>query len=329
MVFRLNVLRNVKLVIFNIISPNSLSVINSSMITTTQFITKLQHSRKDKALVYNYSKTIYSGNDKKIIITCNLHGDFSQRAGDHRRGSGCPKCGRLVAANTNLSRYGTLNPSSSPVVKDKIKKKFIEKYGVDNPSKVEAIKQQKIETCLQNFGVAFPQQSDIVKQNTKVTNLNRYGVEYPNQNKQISSKGMNTKIRNGGFTKSNSSKEATNFIRNYIKLKGYHIDQCAYADLEIGLHEWGIYHNGRWVLYDLVVFELGYRGDKNRIIEILEYHGPFHYTKEDAETIGHNRAYPWKTNTTTILESYLRDVEKETLGRTMTKNYTSIITRTL
>ena len=297
------------------------------MITTKQYLDKIKYTRADKALVYDYSKTEYTGNDNKLIIICNTHGEFTQRAGDHKRGNGCAKCGREDAKITNLEKYGTTNPASSTIIKDKTKNIFIEKYGVDNPSKVDAIKQQKKETCLQNYGVESPGQSDVIKKKKKITNLERYGVEYPMQNKEISAKGIATKIKRGGFTKSNSSKEATNFIRTYIKNKGYAIEQCAYADADIGLHEWGIHSNGRWILYDLVVFEIGFRGDKNKITEILEYHGPFHYTKEEVALNGINKAYPWKTNNTTIAESYARDVEKEQLGRTMTNNYTAIITR--
>lgn len=297
------------------------------MITTKQYLDKIKYTRADKALVYDYSKTEYTGNDSKLIIICNIHGEFTQRAGDHKRGNGCAKCGRDVAKITNLEKYGTANPASSTIIKDKIKNRFIEKYGVDNPSKVDYIKQQKKDTCFKNYGVGNPNQSEVIRRKTKLTNLERYGVETPTQNKEISAKGTATKIKKGGFTKANSSKEATEFIREYIRNKNYLVDQCAYADAEIGLHEWGIYSNGRWTLYDLVVFEPGCRGDKNKIIEILEYHGPFHYTKEEVALNGANKAYPWKTNNTTIAESYARDVEKEQLGRTMTNNYTAIITR--
>lgn len=144
------------------------------------------------------------------------------------------------------------------------------------------------------------------------------------QNPAIKQKMMDTKIQNGSFTKSNSSREATKFIQAYIKGKGYNITQCAYADAENELHEWGIYHQGRWRLYDLVVFEKGKRGDKNHIIEVLEYNGPFHYTKQDVKLRGTEKAYPWKSNNTTIAESYRTDKIKKQLAKTLTKHYTII-----
>lgn len=41
---------------------------------------------------YDYSKCNYLGLTQKIIVICNVHGDFQQWPGDHLSGSGCPKC---------------------------------------------------------------------------------------------------------------------------------------------------------------------------------------------------------------------------------------------
>lgn len=41
---------------------------------------------------YRYDRSIYTGNNKPICITCPVHGDFYQNAGSHLSGSGCPKC---------------------------------------------------------------------------------------------------------------------------------------------------------------------------------------------------------------------------------------------
>lgn len=42
--------------------------------------------------VYDYSKSIYTKQKKKIIITCRQHGDFLQSPNKHMKGNGCPKC---------------------------------------------------------------------------------------------------------------------------------------------------------------------------------------------------------------------------------------------
>lgn len=41
---------------------------------------------------YGYDKTIYISNNKKVVITCPIHGDFEQLPSNHTRGAGCPKC---------------------------------------------------------------------------------------------------------------------------------------------------------------------------------------------------------------------------------------------
>lgn len=52
----------------------------------------LEACKKTHSEKYNYSKTLYTGDHKKIIIICNIHGEFKQQAGVHSRGQGCPYC---------------------------------------------------------------------------------------------------------------------------------------------------------------------------------------------------------------------------------------------
>ena len=63
---------------------------NKNKKTTSQFIQKAQkiHGKK-----YNYSKSIYIGYIKPLIIICPKHGEFIQKPIIHINGSGCPKCG--------------------------------------------------------------------------------------------------------------------------------------------------------------------------------------------------------------------------------------------
>jgi hypothetical protein len=223
-----------------------------------------------------------------------------------------------------LKKYGVDNIFKRT---DIIRNSMINKHGVPNPGLLNDHVDKIKKTNLEKYGTIWVAQTEEAKAARRETNLKKYGYEVPTKNKLISAKIIQTKIANGGFTKSNSSMEATNFIKSYIHNKKYDNDQCAYANEELGLHEWGIYKNGRWVLFDLVVFQKGYRGDKDKIIEILEYHGPFHYTLEEANEFGDKKAFPWKTNKTTIKESYLRDLEKEKIAQSLTNNYTVIRTR--
>lgn len=41
---------------------------------------------------YAYDKVHYVNSRTKVIITCDKHGDFHQRPGDHLNGQGCPSC---------------------------------------------------------------------------------------------------------------------------------------------------------------------------------------------------------------------------------------------
>lgn len=60
--------------------------------STNSFIIK---SLKKHGQKYNYSKTIYGKNaHEKVIITCNIHGDFYQSPNAHLTNNGCRKCGQ-------------------------------------------------------------------------------------------------------------------------------------------------------------------------------------------------------------------------------------------
>ncbi len=56
---------------------------------TIEFINKSNNIHNN---TYNYDKTIYVSATKKVIITCNKHGDFYQTPQSHLKGCGCIKC---------------------------------------------------------------------------------------------------------------------------------------------------------------------------------------------------------------------------------------------
>ena len=75
---------------------------NSSK-TTEEYIKEAQGKHKNK---YLYNKTVYMGAGESVIITCKHHGDFSQGAGNHLGGNGCPECAveRLKKAITKTTK---------------------------------------------------------------------------------------------------------------------------------------------------------------------------------------------------------------------------------
>jgi len=50
---------------------------------------------------YSYDKTVYTGGNNKVIVTCPTHGDFSIQAQIHKNQQGCPKCGWEICAEKN------------------------------------------------------------------------------------------------------------------------------------------------------------------------------------------------------------------------------------
>lgn len=286
-------------------------------LTTEEFMATVIECREDRGEFYDYSKVIYTGTDNKITIICPIHGEFTQLPRDHRRGHGCKQCGKDNYKKTCLEKYGVDNYWKRV---DLVQQSMIDKHGVKNPGlMIDHIDKVKT-TNLALYGVEWSATTEEVNQRRKTTNMKRYGVDIPMKNRSVSMKMVDTKIKNGGFDVSNSSKEATEYFRKYIQEKGYSVTQVAFADSEYGLSEWGYYFD-RWYLYDFVAFEEGYRGDPSKILEIVEWHGPFHYTEEEANERGSEKAAPWASSKMTITESVERDVRKEKFARTLTENY--------
>ena len=61
----------------------------SRKVDTSEFI---RMARSVHGEQYDYSNSHYTKSKDPITITCRKHGDFMQRASNHLRGSGCPKC---------------------------------------------------------------------------------------------------------------------------------------------------------------------------------------------------------------------------------------------
>jgi G:T-mismatch repair DNA endonuclease (very short patch repair protein) len=70
-------------------------------LTTAQFISRAREIHGNK---YDYSNSDYLGNLDTIFIRCQKHGDFSQRAGAHLLGTGCPKCAGHMSTEDFIKR---------------------------------------------------------------------------------------------------------------------------------------------------------------------------------------------------------------------------------
>ena len=66
----------------------------SKKVTTEDFVKKGKEVHNNK---YSYPRTVYTRAKDKLIITCPIHGDFTQIAYSHTiNKAGCSKCGREV-----------------------------------------------------------------------------------------------------------------------------------------------------------------------------------------------------------------------------------------
>lgn len=289
--------------------------------TKAIYLSKLFERNPEFKERFDYSEMVYRNAAVKIRIRCREHEYFEILPGDHRSGLlGCKACAKKQRAQSLTEKYGVDNYFKR---NDLIQSAMQKKHGVTNPGLLPNHREKIRKTNIERYGVEWITSLPEIQEKTKKTNLKRFGVDHPMKDPIRAKQATATKVANGGFNQSNTSKEATQFILNYIQQKGYDLSQCAFA-YQDQLHEWGLYHSGRWVLFDLVVFHPGHRGDKNHIIEILEYHGPFHYHDADVSSRGDDLAYPWKTNKTTIRESVNRDREKEVLAKSLTSNFTVV-----
>lgn len=52
----------------------------------------IQRAREVHGDTYDYSKSVYVGKDKPLVIICSVHVEFEQTPNNHWKGKGCWKC---------------------------------------------------------------------------------------------------------------------------------------------------------------------------------------------------------------------------------------------
>ena len=83
---------------------------DSKLSNTEDFIKKAQEIHfsydddGDKIPKYTYDNVVYIASDKKVNITCPIHGDFPQRPDSHLSGSGCDECG-IISQTSNKEDF--------------------------------------------------------------------------------------------------------------------------------------------------------------------------------------------------------------------------------
>jgi len=95
-------------------------------LTTEEAIAKFAAVHGSK---YDYSGVQYSGMHNKVDITCPKHGKFTQTPTSHKKGSGCPRCGKYG--------FQPMRPAIMYYVRVDVGDSILYKIGITNRSVVE------------------------------------------------------------------------------------------------------------------------------------------------------------------------------------------------
>lgn len=60
----------------------------------------IEKAHKVHGNYYSYDKLVYTTVHQKLVITCPIHGDFTQKGNSHLDGSGCYICGKAKSGNS-------------------------------------------------------------------------------------------------------------------------------------------------------------------------------------------------------------------------------------
>lgn len=83
---------------------------------------------------------------------------------------------RKKLAETNLKKYGTVNPAQSKVVQNKMKATCLKKYGTENVYASEYGKQKIKQVMIERYGVENPTQNPEIRKKSKATLIKKYGI---------------------------------------------------------------------------------------------------------------------------------------------------------
>lgn len=136
-------------------------------------------------------------------------------------------------------KYGCDNPFQSDMIKQKIVDSNLRKYGVINPTQNEDIRNKQKKTCLDKYGAENPFQSEIVKEKIKEKNLLLYGVENSFQRKEIQEKQKDTLRKKYRVDHYSKTKECRNkVIATNIERYGSPFPSHKYGKTQDEIKEW-------------------------------------------------------------------------------------------
>lgn len=133
---------------------------------------------------YEYSRVTYTNAKTRVTITCPNHGPFSQLAGNHLSGNGCPKCSSSVSSSGTRWLADIAPSTTIPEFRIKIGDKVFKVDGYD----------PETNTVYEYFGVFWhgcPSYTDHTKINPR--NKTPFKELYENTQRRIDT------IRNAGY----------------------------------------------------------------------------------------------------------------------------------
>lgn len=164
---------------------------------------------------YSYDKTEYVRRDKKVIITCPVHGDFEQTPGNHLYGYGCPACAGVnkltpeifisKAKNIHGDKYdyslvtGDISSHRKVAI-------ICPEHGVFQQTPtghlsgkgcLKCTVKKREETNTKRYGVKNVMSLPETLEKIKAATHKKYGVDYAMQDKTLVSKHVDAKRQNG------------------------------------------------------------------------------------------------------------------------------------
>jgi very-short-patch-repair endonuclease len=100
----------------------------------------------------------------------------------------CLNCSPLKQRETMIEKYGCESPLQVFEIKSKVYETNLKKYGFVNPSKNAEVKGKQRKTMIDKYGVEYASQSKEILEKIKQTNLERYGVENYSQTSECHEK---------------------------------------------------------------------------------------------------------------------------------------------
>jgi hypothetical protein len=225
--------------------------------STAEILDILKERRDDSASIYDYSKFVYHGNEKRSIFVCKNHGEFSQLFKVHISNGECPFCRaekKRKSALDNFLKASLEKRTDAGLVYDYSKVDYINNYtpveivcnvhgsfwqtpnnhstkDSNCPSCAIEIAKQ---TSIKNWGTVHPMKSKKVQDKLKKVFTEKYGVDNPSKNPKV-------QIKISKALRQISSSEKEEFKRYYYRVM-YRTKQSSTKVLNIDKRNYKTYH---------------------------------------------------------------------------------------